>query len=143
MFNKLRLLAPALLLAACTPAPAATDSDATVTEAPAPVRASTNLILIYALKDGVTPADFENWVRTTDYPSMRGLERVADFRTHRVERPLMGEDKPTIQYIETFAIPDLEGFTTEDMGGETVQSVMAAFMGFAEAPQFLVVSEIE
>jgi hypothetical protein len=109
----------------------------------AEMRVPVNLILIYKLKDGVTPADFEKWVRSTDYPSMRGLKRVADFRTHRVESSLMGGDKPSIQYIETFAIPDLEGFTKEDMAGQTVQSVMGAFMGFAEAPQFLVVSEIK
>lgn len=38
------------------------------------------LILLYNLKDGVTSSDFENWVRTTDYPAMRGLERVRSLR---------------------------------------------------------------
>ncbi len=55
----------------------------------------------------------------------------------------MGPEKPAIQYIETFSIPDLDGFTKEDMGGETVQKVMGSFMGFASAPQFLVVTEIK
>ncbi len=102
-----------------------------------------NLVLLYTLKDGVTPADFEAWVRSTDYPSMRGLKRVADFRTHRAERLLMGDGKPTVQYIEMFSIPDLDGFVANDMGGPTVQSVMGQFMGFASAPQFIVVSEIK
>mgnify|MGYP002138278902 FL=1 len=137
MFKHLRLLAPALFLAGCSMMPGAAGAP---THAE---RTSTNLILVYSLKDGVTPADFENWVRTTDYPSMRGIKRVADFRTHRVERSLMGPEKPAIQYIETFSIPDLDGFTKEDMGGETVQKVMGSFMGFAAAPQFLVVTEIK
>ncbi len=140
MLKHLRLIAPAIFLAACASTPAA-DTPAATHQAAA--HASTNLVLIYSLKAGVTPADFETWIRTTDYPSMRGLKRVADFRTHRVERSLMGPEKPAIQYIETFSIPDLDGFTKEDMGGQTVQSVMGAFMGFAEAPQFLVVSEIK
>jgi hypothetical protein len=55
----------------------------------------------------------------------------------------MGDGAPSVQYVEAFAIPDLEGFVTEDMGGETVQSVMESFMGFAEAPQFIVVSEVK
>lgn len=105
--------------------------------------AEVNLILIYSLKDGVTPEDFEAWVVETDYPQMRGLARVTDFRTYRSERLLMGEGEPSVQYIEAFSIPDLDGFVAEDMGGETVQSVMGAFMGFAEAPEFIVVSEVK
>ena len=105
--------------------------------------ASPNLFLLYTLKDGVTPDDFENWVRTTDYPKMRGLARVADFRTFRAERLLMGEGEPGVAYIEAFTIPDLDGFVAEDMGGETVQSVMGEFMGFAEAPQFIIASEVK
>ncbi len=102
-----------------------------------------NLMILYTLKAGVTPADFEAWVKSTDYPTMRGLERVADFRTHRSERLLMGEGKPTVQYIETFSIPNLDAFVSKDMPGETVQGIMGQFMGFAEAPQFIVVSEIK
>lgn len=156
MLKHLRLLAPALFLAACTSTPeadhggmaggmehhagmSADQHKAHMAE----VRAPVNLILLYTLKPGVKPADFEAWVRSTDYPGMRGLKRVADFRTHRVERPLMGADKPTVQYIETFSISDLDGFMKEEMAGQTVQSVMGAFMGFAEAPQFLIVSEIK
>ena len=122
--------------AAAEPAPAPVE----VSEAP-----STNLIIIYSLKDGVSPGDFEAWVTSTDYPSMRGLSRVEAFTTHRAEglMPGTGEGEPSVDYIETFSIPDLEGFMSEDMGGETVQSVMGAFMGFAEAPQFILVTEVE
>ena len=104
--------------------------------------ASPNLFLLYTLKAGVSPDDFEDWVRTTDYPAMRGLARVADFRTFRAERLLIGEGAPGVAYIEAFTIPDLDGFVAEDMGGETVQSIMGQFMGFAEAPQFIVASEV-
>lgn len=96
------------------------------------------LILLYNLKDGVSRDDFENWVTAVDYPAMRGLERVKSFTTYRTEKLLMGEGAPSVQYVEIFDIPDLDGFTTEDMPGDTVQSVMGAFMGFAEAPQFII-----
>lgn len=107
--------------------------------------ASTNLVIIYSLKDGVSQDDFEAWVTSTDYPAMRGLERVESFKTHRAESllPGTGEGAPSVQYIETFAIPDLEGFIANDMGSETVQSIMGQFMGFADAPQFIVVEEIQ
>jgi len=39
--------------------------------------------------------------------------------------------------------PDLDGYIGEDMGGETVQSVMDQFMGFAQAPQFIIASVVK
>lgn len=142
---------PALALGGCIsigaekelPAPAPVE--VTTVEIIKEIRVETtpNLFILYTLKDGVTPEQFEDWVRTTDQPSMRSLARVQSFRTYRAERMLMGEDKPGVAYIEAFAIPDLDGFVAEDMAGETVQTVMGAFMGLAEAPQFIVVSEVQ
>jgi hypothetical protein len=106
------------------------------------VATTPNLFILYTLKEGVTPEAFETWVRTTDQPAMRSLARVQDFRTYRAERLLMGEGKPGIAYIEAFVIQDLDGFVAEDMGGATVQTVMGDFMGLADAPQFIVVSEV-
>lgn len=101
------------------------------------------LILLYSLKDGVTRNDFEDWVRKVDYPAMRGLERVNAFTTYRAEKHLMDDNAPSVQYVELFDIPDLEGFTSQDMPGETVQAVMGAFMGFADAPEFIICSEVK
>lgn len=125
--------------------PAPAPAEVTTVEIIKEIRVETtpNLFILYTLKDGVTPEQFEDWVRTTDQPSMRSLARVQSFRTYRAERMLMGEDKPGVAYIEAFTIPDLDGFVAEDMAGETVQTVMGAFMGLAEAPQFIVVSEVK
>lgn len=132
--------AAALALAACgdqvrdcAPAPAAAVEAA----------AQPNLFLLYTLAEGVSPAEFERWVVETDYPAMRGLARVQDFRTWRAERLLIGEGTPGVAYIEAFTIPDLDGFIAEDMGGDTVQSIMGQFMGFVEAPQFIIASEVK
>jgi len=144
------LLALPLMISAvaCAPAPAPTPEPApAAVEAPAPApvaeRKPVNLIIMYNLKAGVTPADFEAWVKTSDQPVMRGLARVADFQTLRAERLLMGDGQPSVKDIETFSISDLDGFVAEDMPGATVQGVMGQFMGFAEAPQFIVVSEVQ
>ena len=148
-----KLLIPAaagLFLAACqtAPAPAPEPIVEKVVERveiikEVQVETTPNLFILYTLKEGVTPEQFEEWVRTTDQPAMRGLARVQSFRTYRAERLLMGEGAPGVAYIEAFAIPDLEGFTNEDMGGETVQKVMGEFMGLVEAPQFIVTSEVK
>ena len=103
-----------------------------------------HLILLYRLKPGVPPETFEQWTRTTDYPAMRGLARVASFTTYRVERNLLDADAaPSVQYVEVFDVPDLDGFTAEDMPGETVQRIMGEFFERAEAPEFLVATAVE
>ena len=101
------------------------------------------LIILYSLKDGVSRDDFEHWVRTVDYPAMRGLSRVSSFKTYRTEKLLMGEGAPSLGYVEVFDIPDLDGFLSEDMPGETVQGIMGQFMGFADAPEFIICGEVK
>lgn len=101
------------------------------------------LIILYSLKDGVSRDDFHNWIRTTDYPTMRGLARVESFKTYESKKLLMGEGSPSVGYVEVFDIPDLDGFMAEDLGGATVQGIMGQFMGFAEAPEFIISEEVK
>ncbi|MEZ5999109.1 MAG: REDY-like protein HapK [Hyphomonas sp.] len=115
------------------PAPAA------VAEAPTPV----NLIIIYSLQDGVSPADFEEWVATRDHPTMRALDHVDSFQTYRADGLMMGEGSPSFAYIETFAITDMEAFGTEDMASDAVQGILADFTGFAAAPEFILVTPLD
>jgi len=100
------------------------------------------IILLYRLKDGVSPETFEQWTRTTDYPAMRGLNRVASFTTYRAERNLLSDAAPSVQYVEVFDVPDLDGFMAEDMGGPVVQRIMGEFMEHVEAPEFLVAEDV-
>jgi hypothetical protein len=100
------------------------------------------VIISYRLKQGVSPADFEHWVRTVDQPTLRGFARVKAFDTFRVERLLMGEGEPSVGYVELFHIPDLDGFMAEEMAGAKMQAIMAQFSGFAEAPEFMVAEKL-
>lgn len=101
------------------------------------------IIIIYSLQDGVSKEDFHNWVKTTDYPAMRGLESVKSFRTYETQKLLMGEGEPSVQYVEIFDIADMGAFTGTDMPGATVQSIMGQFMGFAAAPEFIIANEVK
>lgn len=100
------------------------------------------IILKYRLKPGVTRADFEHWVRTADQPAMRSLASVSAFNTYRVTGLLIGEGQPSADYVEVFDLADLAAFTGTDMPGETVQAIMGQFMGFAEAPEFLLAEAV-
>ncbi|APG63088.1 REDY-like protein HapK [Sphingorhabdus lutea] len=101
------------------------------------------LMIRYKLKNGVKHSEFENWVRTSDYPQMRGLSRVSSFNTYRTDALLMGEGVPSQDYFEIFAINDLTGFTSEDMPGDIVQSVMGEFMNWVDNPEFTIANLVE
>ena len=100
------------------------------------------LLIRYRLKDGVSPEAFESWVRDTDQPTMRSLRRVTGFDTFKATGLLMGEGAPSQAYFEIFEIDDLDGFTGEDMPGETVQAIMGQFMGFVDAPEFVIAEKL-
>ncbi|MBX3564559.1 MAG: hypothetical protein KF730_08290 [Sphingomonas sp.] len=100
------------------------------------------IILTYKLKPGVSADEFETWVRTTDYPAMRGLSRVASFANHRVTGLLLGEGEPGMDYIEVFDVPDINGFMTQDMPGGVVQGIMGEFMSKVDDPKFILADEV-
>ena len=100
------------------------------------------LMIRYNLKEGVSPEDFESWVRDTDHPTMRALKRVNSFETYRATGLLLGEGAPSQSYFEIFDVEDLAAFTTEDMPGDTVQAIMGQFMGFADNPEFVVAERL-
>ena len=100
------------------------------------------IIIIYSLQDGVSQADFESWVKDHDHPTMRGLNRVKRFETYRVTGLLMGDGVPSCSYVEIFDVPDLAGFTGEDMAKSAVQEILGKFMGFVKAPEFLITEAI-
>lgn len=102
-----------------------------------------HLILLYSLKTGVSRDEFHHWVRTVDYPAMRGLSRIESFKTYETKQLLMGEGAPSVSYVEVFDIPDMEGFVFADLGSEIVQDIMRQFMGFAEAPEFIICEEVK
>jgi hypothetical protein len=100
------------------------------------------VILTYRLKPGVSQDAFEAWVRTTDYPTMRGLKRVTSFTNNRVRGLLIGEGDPGMDYIEIFDVPDLDGFTGEDMPGAAVQGIMGAFMEQVDDAKFIIADQV-
>jgi REDY-like protein HapK len=100
------------------------------------------IMILYRLKADVTREQYESWTRNTDYPTMRGLQRVESFVNHRAIRHLLDEEKPSVDYIEVFDVPDLAGFLSEDLGGSVVQQIMGEFMQYVENPEFIVLEEV-
>jgi hypothetical protein len=93
------------------------------------------IIVLFNLKPGVDPADYERWARETDLPGVRALASCTDFQVYRATGTLGGGAAP-YQYVETIDITGMDAFLG-DVGSDAVQKVAAEFQRFADNPQFV------
>ena len=98
------------------------------------------IIVLFNLKPGVAAADYEAWVRDTDYPGTRGLPSVTGFTTYRATGTLGGGASP-YQYVETIDITGMEPFMA-DVATDAVQQLAARFQSFADNPQFVITEAV-
>ena len=93
------------------------------------------IVVLFNLKADVDPAEYEAWVRNTDYPGTRGLGSVTGFTTYRTKGTLGGGEAP-YQYVEIIDIVGLEPFMA-DVATDAVQQLAAQFGAFADNPHFV------
>jgi hypothetical protein len=97
----------------------------------------TTLIVLFNLKPGVTPGDYERWAITTDLPTVRGLPSVAGFEVYRASGILGSDAPPPYAYVELIDVPVLEALFG-DIGTPVMQRVAAEFQALADNPLFLI-----
>lgn len=95
------------------------------------------IIVLFNLKSDADRDAYEQWAKTTDLPTVRGLGAVDGFDVLRTQNMLGGDAAPPYQYVEVIRINDMVRFR-EEVGTETMQKVAAEFRGFADSPQFIV-----
>lgn len=100
------------------------------------------VIVLFNLKDGVDPSEYEAWARASDLPTVRGLDSVADFSVQRSSGLLGSDAAPPYQYIEIIDVSDMTRFG-EEVASETVQKLAAEFQGFADGPLFLLTESLD
>jgi REDY-like protein HapK len=62
------------------------------------------------LHKGVAAADYENWVRTTDYPVARRHPAVQRYDVTRLEATIDGKDAPSFDYLEVLEVTSIEEY---------------------------------
>lgn len=67
------------------------------------------VFFLNTLRDGVNPADYENWVRRTDYPVARNHPSVLSYQVTKVESTLDGS-AASMQYLEVLEISSIEEY---------------------------------
>jgi hypothetical protein len=60
--------------------------------------------LISTLKPGVSPEEYERWVREVDYPFVGTKSNYIAYEVHRIRRPVSGADQASWQYIERMEV---------------------------------------
>lgn len=98
------------------------------------------LVVLFDLQDDSAADEYEEWARTTDVPTVKGLDSVDDFRVFRASGLLMSDDHSPYEYVEIIEVNDMEQFSAE-MESETVQQVAAEFQKFAEDPTFILTEQ--
>jgi hypothetical protein len=100
------------------------------------------IICLFNLKPGVSVAEYEEWAKTRDIPTVNGLASVTSFTVHKATG-VFGDPsaKPHFQYIEIIDITGMDAFVAEISTAE-FQAAAAPFQGFADAPQFILTEEL-
>jgi len=102
---------------------------------------ATTIVVLFNLKPGVSPSDYEQWAKTTDLPTVRTLGSVNQFSVLRTTGLLGTDAAAPYQYVELLEVNDMEKLGA-DVSSETMQRVAAEFQQFAENPQFMLTNVI-
>jgi hypothetical protein len=98
------------------------------------------IIVLFNLKEGVDPAEYEAWARESDAPTVNALASVAAFTVHRATGLLGGGAAP-YEYVEVLDVRDMDGLMA-DISTETMQAISARFQTFAEDPKFVLTEDL-
>lgn len=99
------------------------------------------VIVLFNLKPGASAADFEQWAREHDVPTVSALASMQSFEVLRSKGLLIGEGKPPYEYIEIMRVPDMDAFAA-DLASPAVQAGAAQFQQFADNPMFILAESI-
>lgn len=98
------------------------------------------LIVLFNLKPGQSIADYENWAKSTDVPTVKGLKSIDDFRVYRANGILGTNALSPYQYIEMIEVNDMDLFFGE-IAADQIQQIAAAFQSMADNPTFIVTEQ--
>jgi hypothetical protein len=99
----------------------------------------TCIIVLVNLKPGKNSADYEQWARETDLPTVNALPSVDRFDLFRATGLLTGGKSP-YDYVEIIDLSDMDKFVT-DTSNDTMAAIAAEFQEWAD-PIFIVTEKV-
>ncbi len=95
------------------------------------------LVVLFNLKEGQSPEEYEQWARNVDVPTVSGLESVNSFRVYRAQSVLGSEAAPPYKYVEVIQVTGMEQLGQE-ISTEEMQKIAQTFQSMADNPTFIV-----
>jgi hypothetical protein len=81
------------------------------------------------LRDGVSAADYERWIREVDYPFARSLKTIESYVVTRLTRTLDGNPPPW-GYLEVVEITDVAAYRAELAAGPAMEAFAREWSSF-------------
>lgn len=101
------------------------------------------LIVLFNLREGISEAEYEAWAKSTDLPTVRGLNSVDGFDVYKSLAIMGSEAAPPFRYVEIIKINDME-LMGQEAGSATMQKVASEFQGrLADNPIFMICDNLE
>ncbi|HEX7006293.1 MAG TPA: REDY-like protein HapK [Alphaproteobacteria bacterium] len=98
------------------------------------------MVVLFNLKPGVAPEEYERWARESDVPAVNALESVERFRVYRSLGLLGSDAKPPYAYMELVEIADLDKLA-EDAATEKMQEITRQFQAMADNPVWILLDQ--
>ena len=99
------------------------------------------ILILFNLKPGVEPSDYENWLKEIDLPTSAQLSSVQSYSVFRLG-PCPGEVASLpYQYAELVELVSWEQFETES-AGEIAQRLSHQWSQFASDPVIMVMNSL-
>ena len=99
------------------------------------------ICVVFNLKPGVAPTEYEAWAKSSDIPAVRRLSSIKSFDVYRSVGLLGSDDRPPYSYVEFIEVADDAGFES-DVSSPTMQAIAAKFQELADNPKFMVMQDI-
>ena len=102
---------------------------------------STKIVVLFNLKPDISVADYENWARTVDLPTVKGLGSIENFEVFKATGLLGTDTAPPYAYVEIIDVGDMGRFG-EEVASETMQKVAGEFQAMADNPLFIMTDKV-
>ncbi len=85
------------------------------------------------LQPGVSAEEYEDFVRSVDYPATQRVSSISRYRSIRMQGPAMGEEKLPYDFMDLAEITDIEEYRQDLKRHPAVQEVHGQFEKYVES----------
>lgn len=103
--------------------------------------ASKTLIVFFNLKPSTSEAEYLNWAKTVDLPTVNQLNSVSSFEVFKGETLFGQNQESPWQYFEVINIESESAFA-EDIRTHVMQAVVEQFQQFTQDAHFVATTNI-